>query len=280
MDPRCAVLAFAMLRRVFPLAFSFRLTLLASCTLSVLGSSLPARAQPAWELEEPAAAEPDPEPAPDPTPAPELAPGPRIGDDDDGDRLGRLEAILEEDQTSTRSWWRTWMYIQGGLFVGQLAWAGLTYSDTEERNVRLIGATGPALNMLTLLILKPPAMSAYDKLRALPSDTEEQRQYKQQQAEELLTKSAKVQAFGTGWAPYAGALLYGIATGIPLWNYDRKLAAAGNVLGSLGLTAFQVVTTPTGALDEVERSSRPKLRPTLAWSQSRLTLQMQLVGTW
>ncbi|MFT3925270.1 MAG: hypothetical protein QM778_22220 [Myxococcales bacterium] len=196
----------------------------------------------------------------------------------DVERIAAIEGILQVDQERTRRWRRTWMTIQSSLLVGQLAWAALTFEDPGARAEHLLNASGSALSLLSMILLKPVALNAAGRLGQLPGTTGQERARKRAVGEELLAESAKMQAFGRGWAAYAGGLAVGLGIGLPLWlKYDREFSGAGALLGSMALTSIQAATLPAGALDDVERRAL-ELKPVLSWTRQGLGLSLR--GRW
>lgn len=177
-------------------------------------------------------------------------------------RLSRVEHILAEDEEHTRTWWRSWIYVQSGLFAGNVGWGLLTFDDTGARAEHFLNAGGSLLGLLSLVVLRPPALRAGKTLDSLSDSTPLQRAMKLETAEALLAESAEAQSFGSGWAPYTGAFVVGSAIAGPLWfKYDRKLGATGSLVGSMVLTSIQVATLPTQALKERSGRTPPTQAP-------------------
>lgn len=177
-------------------------------------------------------------------------------------RLRHIEGVLSHDERETRRWWRTWICVQSVLLAGNVGWGLIELDDTGARAEHFLNAGGSLLGALSLIVLRPPALSAQTKLAELEGNTEAQRAIKVEAAEALLAENADAQAFGTGWAPYAGGFIAGTAIALPLWlKYDRKLGAAASLFGSMAITALQVVTLPTQSLQEREKPAVKTMAP-------------------
>lgn len=186
-------------------------------------------------------------------------------------RLSRVEHILAEDEERTRTWWRSWIYVQSGLFAGNVGWGLLTFDETGARAEHFLNAGGSLLGLLSLVVLRPPALRAGKTLDDLSDSTPLQRSMKLETAEALLAESAEAQSFGSGWAPYTGAFVVGSAIAAPLWfKYDRKLGATGSLVGSMVLTSIQVATLPTEALKERSGRTSPAPAPLTKRARHRI----------
>jgi hypothetical protein len=157
----------------------------------------------------------------------------------------------------SRRWWRGWSLVQAGLIVAQLSIGYFAFGDDRnDRASYYLNAGASGVGLLALLITRPPALKAERRVLSLPAGTPEQRAAKVRAAEELVEESGKGQAFGTGWAPYAGGTLVGAALALPLWlKFDRPVEAAMSFVGSIAFTVAQTLTTPTRARDYRERHS-------------------------
>ncbi len=185
-------------------------------------------------------------------------------------RLKHVERVLSQDERETRRWWRAWIGIQSALFAGNVGWGLITFDDTGARAEHFLNAGGSLLGGLSLLVLRPPALRAPAELAELSERTPTQRALKLEAAESLLAESADAQAFGTGWAPYTGAVVVGTAIAVPLWlKYDRKLGAAATMFGSIALTTAQVATLPTASLKERSERVRGNTMPPFADAQRK-----------
>lgn len=185
-------------------------------------------------------------------------------------RLRHVESVLSHDERETRRWWRTWICVQSVLLAGNVGWGLIELDDTGARAEHFLNAGGSLLGGLSLIVLRPPALSAESELAELEGNTEAQRAVKLEAAEALLAENADAQAFGTGWAPYAGGFIAGTAIALPLWlKYDRKLGAAASFFGSMAITALQVVTLPTQSLKEREQRPAVKTMAPFAARRSR-----------
>jgi hypothetical protein len=165
-------------------------------------------------------------------------------------KLAELEGLLAEDERMTRRWWRFWSLVQAALIVGQVSFGYFVIDDRDERAAFYLNAGASGIGLLSLLVTRPPALKATKRVLSLPSDTPEQRALKLRAAEELVEESGKAQAFNTGWAPYTGGAVVGLAVALPLWiKFDRKVDSVLALVGSMAFTTVQTLTTPVRARD-------------------------------
>ena len=217
---------------------------------------------------EPVAVAPEePQPAPDPGEEPTqsaaavaqgdasetIAPGAQVSDAAQAAKLAELETLLAEDERMTLRWWRFFTLVQAGLIVAQTTVGYFAFDDPDQHGMRVsafLNAGASGLGLLSLVVMRPPALSATKRVLSLPGATPEQRAAKLRAAEELVEESGEAQELGTGWLPYTGGVVVGAAIGLPLWlKYDQPVEAAMSFFGSIAFTVVQTLTTPTRARD-------------------------------
>jgi hypothetical protein len=217
---------------------------------------------------EPVAVAPEqPQPAPDPGEEPvqssagvaasdvseTLMPGEQVSDAAQAAKLAELEGLLAEDERMTRRWWRFFTLVQAGLIVGQTTVGYFAFDAPDQRGQQVsayLNAGASGVGLLSLLVLRPPALKATKHVLSMPSATPEQRAAKLRAAEELVEESGKAEEFGTGWAPYTGGVVVGAAIALPVWlKWDQPVEAALSFFGSIAFTTVQTLTTPTRARD-------------------------------
>ena len=209
--------------------------------------------------EETAAAAPNPDVSPSEEPAPEdVASESRVSDAAQAAKLAELESLLAEDEDMSRRWWRGWTLVQTGLILTQLGVGYFLMDDPDDAGLRAsayLNAGASGVGLLSLLVLRPPALKARKRVLSLPAGTPKERAAKLRAAEELVEESGKGQKFGTGWAPYTGGAIVGAAVALPLWlKFERPLEATMSFVGAIGFTVVQTLTTPTRARDYRERN--------------------------
>ena len=151
-----------------------------------------------------------------------------------------------------------WTLVQTGLILTQLGVGYFLMDDPDDTGLRAsayLNAGASGVGLLSLLVLRPPALKARKRVLSLPAGTPKERAAKLRAAEELVEESGKGQKFGTGWAPYTGGAIVGAAVALPLWlKFERPLEATMSFVGAIGFTVVQTLTTPTRARDYRERN--------------------------
>ena len=187
-------------------------------------------------------------------------------------RLAFIEHQLDSGRLRSQAWQYGWMSVDAvGLGLGsyQAAVAG----DAGQRATGIVDATKSALDLLNLTLLPLPGLHGADPIRALPSDTPEQRQAQLDAAERLLSLDAAhateqrslIEHIGNvGINVFGGAVILGFgdprdalidaATGIAMgelmiftapWAPVASLAAYRSRFGGLA-TAMQIRPWPGG----------------------------------
>jgi hypothetical protein len=176
-------------------------------------------------------------------------------------RLRFLREELRYSARRTRMW--HWMWVAGysGLTTYQLIYAGI---DEERRNVNLVGAAGAAVGVLSLVISPRKIMRDQKWLErriasagphtdpcALLAD-----------AERLLERDARDQAFGKGVLIHTGTIVFNIGLGLVMglalgdWQQAMITSVVGELIGEM-----QIATQPVHAVSVLSRYRHADLTP-------------------
>lgn len=197
--------------------------------------------------------EPGPEPGKQPSPVPSVEPVPQSGDA----RYDRIQRSFEAEQSQAR-WWRYgWMAFYG-------ANAAYSYGDaatTKNPVNHLVGGvagTQALIGVLGLALTPLPATHAATTLRAMPSESAEDREKRLKEAEALLKVSAETENDGRSWIMHAANFLVaGAGAATIRYSYGKRIEEAGgsapeqatiNFWSSFLVGELQIWTQPTRSL--------------------------------
>ncbi len=174
--------------------------------------------------------------------------------------LAQIIAVLEAERAPSQRWWWGWLGGYTGLTLGQGIIAGVT-RDPDTRIANVLGAAGSALGMANMAINVFPGWRGTVKLRAMPTETPEQRLEALRAGRALFERNARNEAAQFGFVAHAGGFVVSAATAGVLWfHYDLRVDAVVNLVGGVLITEAQAFTAPRG----VHRAWRGRGVPTIA----------------
>lgn len=177
----------------------------------------------------------------------------------DSDVRRRLEVLgnhVRHEEPPMRRWWTTFALLHLTM-ASTSAILAASAEDDGFRAEMLVGLTGSALAVSTLLIFSPALLGAGDSLRGLPEGTAEERLYKMRIAEGILHRSATTVDFLRSWLPTSLTALYVAgASGTLLLAFERTTGAFTHMVGGMILGLGRVLLHPTGSRDAWRRYSR------------------------
>jgi hypothetical protein len=172
-------------------------------------------------------------------------------------RLSFIQDALDGGKKAADLWWYGWFGGYSAATVGQLA----VYSgsdDEKQRQDMLVGSVTTALGAAGQIVFPLEAGRFASKLRAIPSETPEQRRSKLASAESFLRQAAAQEAFGRSWKTQAMATALNLAAGLVIWlHYDRP-AQDGLVTFAIGQLIWeaQIFSQPMKAVRDLQEYDR------------------------
>lgn len=171
-------------------------------------------------------------------------------------RLEVLSNHVRHEEPPIRRWWTTFALIHLTM-ASSSAILAASAEDEGFRNEMLVGLTGSALAVTTLLLFSPALLGAGDTLRGLPDGTPEERLYKMRMAENILHRAASTVDLLRSWFPSTLTSVYvAAASGTLLLAFQRTTGAYTHMIGGAILGLGRVLLHPTGSRDAWRRYSR------------------------
>lgn len=172
-------------------------------------------------------------------------------------RLSFIQDALDSGKKAADFWWYGWFGGYSAATVGQLA----IYSgsdDEKQRQDMLVGSVTTALGAAGQIVFPLEAGRFASKLRAMPTETSEQRRSKLASAESFLRQAAAQESFGRSWKTQALVTAVNLAAGLTIWlHYDRP-AQDGLVMFAVGqlISEAQIFSQPMKAVRDLQEYDR------------------------
>jgi hypothetical protein len=168
-------------------------------------------------------------------------------------RLAFIRAHLDTEARRARAWSWSWAGIYSAITVAQLATVPLR--EPDARVDAYIGAGASALGVAVLAVAPLKVMGDQRwlarRMAHAPADTDPCALVAD--AERLLERSARSEAFGKSALVHAGSFVFNVALGLTLVGLRHFDAAAITALTGIAVGELQIFTQPSGTIGAWQR---------------------------
>lgn len=170
--------------------------------------------------------------------------------DDSSGRIQWIQNQLDRAEGPSRTWQYGWSTVHGGMTYLYTAQASTLDDDdeNEDRHDAYVNAASFFVGFAAMMFDPLTTWKAAPQLRQLPETTEDEKQAKLRQAENLLRRCALREERGKSWTAHILAGLVNLAAGVAVaCDGSRTGDGVAMFAGGMLLSEIQIFTQPTHA---------------------------------